>query len=66
MKKESKIVKKLTAIFFILFLCSGIVFFTNVIAGTTGKIVGRIVDEVSQEPLPGANIVVEGTSMGAA
>jgi len=35
-------------------------------AGTTGKIAGRIVDVENNEPLPGANIIVEGTQMGAA
>ncbi|UCE20255.1 MAG: TonB-dependent receptor [Gemmatimonadota bacterium] len=34
--------------------------------GTTGKIAGRIVDTESGEPLPFANVIVEGTSMGAA
>jgi hypothetical protein len=35
-------------------------------AGTTGKIAGRIVDGESGEPLPLANVIVEGTSRGAA
>lgn len=35
-------------------------------AGTTGKIAGRVTDEVSGEPLAGVNIVLMGTSMGAA
>jgi outer membrane receptor protein involved in Fe transport len=34
-------------------------------AGTTGKIAGRIVDAASGEPLIGANIMVEGTNLGA-
>ncbi|HEX9006881.1 MAG TPA: TonB-dependent receptor [Bacteroidota bacterium] len=33
--------------------------------GTTGKIAGRIVDGSTGEKLPGANITVEGTNLGA-
>ncbi len=58
--------KRQPLFFLILFLCSGFVFISNVIAGTTGKIVGRIVDTATREPLPGTNIIIEGTSMGAA
>ncbi len=35
-------------------------------AGTTGKIVGRVTDAARGEPLPGANVVIAGTSLGAA
>ncbi|MCF7802506.1 MAG: TonB-dependent receptor [Candidatus Marinimicrobia bacterium] len=35
-------------------------------AGMTGKISGRVVDAQSGEPLAGCNIIVEGTSLGAA
>ncbi|MCD6166752.1 TonB-dependent receptor [bacterium] len=35
-------------------------------AGTTGKIVGYVTDADSGEPLPGANVIIEGTTMGAA
>lgn len=35
-------------------------------AGTTGKIAGYVTDAKTGEPLPGANIVVEGTNRGAA
>ncbi len=35
-------------------------------AQTTGKIAGRVVDAVSGEPLPGANVLLEGSAMGAA
>ena len=38
----------------------------GVIAGTTGKIVGTVKDKNTGEPLIGANIVVEGTNLGAA
>jgi outer membrane receptor protein involved in Fe transport len=35
-------------------------------AGTTGKIAGRVVDGQTGDPLPGVNVIVEGTTMGAA
>jgi len=35
-------------------------------AGTTGKISGTVRDLSTGEPLMGANIIIEGTSMGAA
>ena len=35
-------------------------------AGTTGKIAGRITDAETGGPLPGVNIVVQGTTLGAA
>jgi len=36
------------------------------IAGTTGKISGRVIDKATNEALVGVNIVVVGTSLGAA
>jgi outer membrane receptor protein involved in Fe transport len=35
------------------------------LAGTTGKIAGKIVDGKSREPIPGVNVVVVGMSIGA-
>lgn len=35
-------------------------------AGTTGKIAGKVTDAETYGPLPGVNILIEGTSMGAA
>lgn len=35
-------------------------------AGTTGKITGKVTDAATGEPLPGANIVITGTTLGAA
>ena len=35
-------------------------------AGTTGKISGKVTDRETGEPLPGANVVIVGTSRGAA
>ncbi len=37
-----------------------------VFAGTTGKIAGVVKDAENEEPLPGANVIIEGTTMGAA
>lgn len=36
----------------------------GLLAQTTGKISGRVVDKATREPLPGANISVDGTSIG--
>lgn len=35
-------------------------------AGNTGKVAGRIIDAQSGEPLPFVNVIIEGTSLGAA
>ena len=35
-------------------------------AATTGKIAGRVLDANTGEGLPGANVIIEGTAMGAA
>ena len=52
--------RKVTAVLF------GLLFLPALLlAGTTGKIRGRVVDGETKEPLPGANIVVEGTTLGA-
>ncbi len=39
---------------------------TQNFAGTTGKIAGKITDAATGEPLIGANIIIMGTSLGAA
>ena len=36
------------------------------IAGTTGKIMGRVIDEQTGEALAGANVTIENTALGAA
>lgn len=46
-------------------VCLLIVLAQCAISGTTGKIAGRIVDGATREPLPFANVTVEGTQMGA-
>ncbi|MCF7805719.1 MAG: TonB-dependent receptor [Candidatus Marinimicrobia bacterium] len=38
----------------------------GLLAQTTGKIAGTVTDEESGEPLPGVNLILEGTSKGAA
>ncbi len=49
----------------------GIIFFSLLfssilLGGTTGKIAGRVTDAKTGEPLPGVNILVDGTTLGAA
>lgn len=53
----------------VLLLCSLLTLFMfhyNGLAGTTGKIAGTVKDASTQESLIGVNIVIEGTTMGAA
>ncbi|MBU2493165.1 MAG: TonB-dependent receptor [Bacteroidetes bacterium] len=38
----------------------------NIFAGTTGKLVGRITDKATGDPLPFVNVIIMGTSLGAA
>lgn len=44
---------------FIIFACS-----FNLIAGTTGKISGKVTDAKTGEPLVGANVILTGTNLG--
>ncbi len=55
---------KSTFVIFILFL--SLVVPELIFAGTTGKISGKVLDGKTGEPLLGANIIIEGTTMGAA
>ncbi len=55
--------KKLKLLFIFLFLFSIGNFLS---AATTGKISGKVTDADTGEPLPGINVFIEGTSMGAA
>lgn len=50
----------------LLLLIAALLISSVAVAGTTGKVAGKITDEQTGEPLPGANIVIEGTTMGAA
>ena len=38
----------------------------SVFSGTTGKIAGRVLDAETGDGLPGANVIIEGTTFGAA
>jgi len=40
--------------------------FHDVFAGQTGKITGKVIDADTKEPLVAVNVIVEGTSLGAA
>lgn len=52
--------QKITVVFFLL------LFPTLLLAGTTGRIKGKVTDLQTGEPLIGANVIVVGTSFGAA
>ena len=53
--------QRLVKIFVIVTLFSAVL-----TAGQTGKITGTVVDQETGNPLPGVNVLLEGTSMGAA
>ncbi len=63
--------EKVQKIFLISFL---IIFFSNlpfiqssfIYAGTTGKLAGKVLDAQTGEPVIGANVIIEGTYLGAA
>ncbi|MDZ7355157.1 MAG: carboxypeptidase-like regulatory domain-containing protein, partial [candidate division KSB1 bacterium] len=50
------------------FVALVLVFFagTSLVASSTGKIVGVVKDAQTGEPLPGANVFLQGTALGAA
>jgi len=48
------------------FALGGLVVAAPVLAGTTGKIAGKIIDAQTKEPLIGVNVLVAGTALGAA
>lgn len=52
--------KKLIILMLVLFLVNG------VYAGVTGKIAGKVIDNESTMPLPGVNVFIAGSIMGAA
>jgi outer membrane receptor protein involved in Fe transport len=47
-------------------LCFSAGLVSKVYSGVTGKIAGRVVDAQNRNPLPGATVLLEGTTMGAA
>ncbi len=53
--------KKQVIVWFLLLLLPVALF-----AGTTGKIVGKVIDKDTKDPLPAVNVLIEGTKMGAA
>ena len=61
MEKHKHFVKWLLCICLGVFLFQGYLF-----AGITGKIAGRVLDAETGSPLPGANVIIEGTMMGSA
>ncbi|MFA6618067.1 MAG: TonB-dependent receptor [Candidatus Neomarinimicrobiota bacterium] len=58
--KQTSIGRLVLVMFMMAFVVSGL------FASTTGKISGRVIDKASGEALPGCNILVEGTVLGAA
>jgi hypothetical protein len=55
------ILKKWLSGFLLIFFCYSYIF-----AGTTGKIKGKVLEKESSLPVIGANVVLKGTTMGAA
>jgi outer membrane receptor protein involved in Fe transport len=55
-----KLRRNVFVLFIGLFVCSA-----AIMAGTTGKIAGRITDKDSKEGLPGVNVMLTGTTWGA-
>jgi hypothetical protein len=50
----------------LLVVLSLLTFNPSVKAAVTGKIAGVVIDAGTGEPLPGANVLIEGTALGAA
>lgn len=61
---DGKLIK--SSIWLILMSLAIFIYSTVIFAGVTGKIAGTVKDAKTGEPLPGVNVVVVGTSMGAA
>jgi len=47
-------------------LSTSFIFVQNAIPGISGKIAGRVIEAGTRTPIPGANVVIAGTMMGAA
>jgi outer membrane receptor protein involved in Fe transport len=63
---DSRRILKVAALFICVAVGFSLILIPVVYSGTTGKIAGRVVDAQNRDPLPGANVVVEGTTLGAA
>ncbi|MCS7230414.1 MAG: TonB-dependent receptor [Candidatus Kryptonium sp.] len=50
----------------VLILLPLFVFITSLLFSQTGKISGKVYNEATNEPIPGANVIIEGTRLGAA
>ncbi|MCG3157211.1 MAG: hypothetical protein DKINENOH_03843 [bacterium] len=51
---------------FLLLPCCLAFWFSDLPAGTTGKIAGKVIDRQTREPLIGVSVLVDGTTLGAA
>ncbi len=58
---KMKFIRHFQGIFITLLLCPAMLW-----AGITGKISGRVADAETGDPLPGANVIIVGTMLGAA
>ncbi len=61
-KMNNKNIRKIILAIFVILFAS----FVAIEAGETGKLTGKIIDAATGEALPGVNILIEGTSRGAA
>lgn len=52
--------------FALIVLLMSFIFLQNIIAGTTGKISGKVIDATTKEPLVGVNVIILETTTGAA
>ena len=67
MSENNKILRSILRL--LVMLCVGFVLLASVdevYAGPTGKIKGHVVDAETGEPMPGVNVVIVGTTLGAA
>ena len=60
-RRRKKLIKILFSAAVVFFIMTG-----QIIAGETGKIAGVVEDKQSGEPLLGVNVIIKGTTMGAA
>ena len=59
--EEIENMRKASILLMAMVLCLSV----SLIAGTTGKITGRVTDAETGQPMPGVNVTIEGSSMGA-